>query len=632
MIRTSAFALTVLSFCAPALHAHEPEQSRSNESNIQQNEKQRPHSADSPSRFRQQRSQVESEFYLRLRDALSATVDLEARAAMQQQLNGTWRYVTAIEHDSIETYEDRDVQLVIHNELCGVFEEGTLSSSQPERFRFLMDSDPIVYTRASEQMQRIRFGKRIGTQYSFGLLKVDGNHLMVTSTPAIPNLGYMSYGNSFPDFFDGVDQIDPLYLKYIPYLFPNSFSPERTKNRQGILRRVSDSTELLDRAANLKPDGVDDPLKLTQMLRMAREQEDWLKQVHLKIEARVSSLNSRAQLAPHTNETLQKAINRWREKHSRTDSTDPTVFRDLIEALAASPDQNHTDGIPLTVDLEAGKSVTRLGKEIIAVTDGELSVYIDRQQGADTLFKRGDRIPHHQLSDFRFSLETIPYKATRSYTAGMESHPVGKSAVRVHLKQPPPTPWRPSENIPWAMRPRRSERSGTVSGVYSRNLRSVDSPGVRKPAPPPPPLPVPLPPSPPDLLTYRYNTETKLVDDFKDYAEYAPGDLFRYKAFSFDAVKVEQPPDGEDASPVWFPRYFIEVFYKSGIPHEFIVRKIESVTLESSREMSTVATAKAGETLILIRKNDWAEWFKLQDNVSDVVAHARRIMHADDEK
>ena len=627
MIRTFTIALTVFTFCAPVLHADEQESTSSDKETIQQNENARQRPTASPPLFRAPGSQDESEFDIRLRDALTSTIDVESRQTIQKQLNGTWKYVAIIRTDSIESYDERDVQLVIHNDLCGVFEDGKLSGREPDRLRILTTSDPIAYIQASEQIQKIRFGIRVGTFFSYGLLRVDGDQLMMTSTPAVPKFdGY--YGVPSPDFFDEVGLMSTALGKYIPYFFPNTCSPEGTRNRQVILRRVSDSTKLLDRVANLRPDGKEDPTRLTELLRRARVQEDWLKQAHLKIAAHVSSLNARAELAPHTDKTLQKAINNWREKYAGTNFTAPTAYQDLMEALAALPGHQLRGGYPLSVNLQAGKAVTRLGNEIIAVTDGDLSVYIDRQQGADTLFKRGDSIPHHQLSDFRFSSERIPEKATRSYTDGVESHPVGDAVVRVHLKNPRGRLWRPGENIPWVMTTRRDNVSrGQVPGAYQRNRRSIDSPRVRQSIPPAPPLPTPLPPPPPDLLTYQYNTQTKFVENYQDYAEYAPGELYRYRAFSFGEVKIEQSK-GEEIPPVWFPRYFIEVYYQSGIPKEFIARRIDSVKREPDTELSTAVPAEAGATLIRIRKDDWPKQIKLKQNVHDVVAHVRQIMQA----
>jgi len=162
------------------------------------------------------------------------------------QLNGTWEYVAAIEADRITTYDETSaMQLVILNNTWALFSKGLLVRGTVENVEY------------NEQMSPVSFIRRKGKAphaVGYAILKVDGKHLMYTTTP-LDATEFGSTSGAIGDF-----ESDPRDRKAdlnnpsggTDYGFgrlsknlPKSFSPEGTSNTQYILRRISNSTSAM---------------------------------------------------------------------------------------------------------------------------------------------------------------------------------------------------------------------------------------------------------------------------------------------------------------------------------------------------------------------------------------------------
>jgi hypothetical protein len=255
MIRTLAFAWTLFSLCSLSLQADEPSNSSSNAELVRRraeiNRRQATQLLQRLEEFHNQGNPYDGP-----REAQKATIDDETLKKIRKQLNGTWKYIAQIRADAIATRDEFDVQLVIHDDRWGIFIDEKLSSRNLEKFRILTTSDPIAFVQPFERPEGLKIPDD-SPSFSFGILKVVDDHLMMTSTPARSKSDnpFFSSGE-FPDFFEEEKPIDYTNSEFISHFLPKRFSPEGTENSQSILRRVSDSTELLDQIANKNPDGA----------------------------------------------------------------------------------------------------------------------------------------------------------------------------------------------------------------------------------------------------------------------------------------------------------------------------------------------------------------------------------------
>jgi len=184
---------------------------------------------------------------------LSISISLLALAAAQcrgdepvNHLNGTWQYVAAIESDQISTYDESStIQLVVLDNTWALFKNGVLVPGTVENVEYNQQTSPVVFVR--------RKGKAPHA-VGYGILKVNGGHLIYTITPLdATRFGSTSgaVGDYVPDSQSGstdasgpfahTDLADSRLYQHPP----KSFSPEGTSNTQYILKRINDSTSLI---------------------------------------------------------------------------------------------------------------------------------------------------------------------------------------------------------------------------------------------------------------------------------------------------------------------------------------------------------------------------------------------------
>lgn len=177
--------------------------------------------------------------------ALAATVSRADDPATR--LNGTWQYVAAIEANRITTYDESSaIQLVILDDTWAIFKNGALVHGTVENVECDQQTTPKSFVR--------RKGKAPHAVGS-AILKVIGDHLMYTTTPldatefcstsgAVGNYESDTVGGGAnPTSLFGGTNVGVGRPSQHP---PKSFSPEGTSNTQYILRRINDSTTLMN--------------------------------------------------------------------------------------------------------------------------------------------------------------------------------------------------------------------------------------------------------------------------------------------------------------------------------------------------------------------------------------------------
>ncbi|MCM2375038.1 hypothetical protein, partial [Aporhodopirellula aestuarii] len=177
--------------------------------------------------------------------AITATVSHADDPATK--LNGTWQYVVAIEADGITTYDQSSaMQLVILDNTWALFKSGMLVQGTVENVEYEQQANPKSFVR--------RKGKAPHAVGS-GILKITREHLMYTITP-LDATGFGSTSGAVGNYESdpdggGANATDPLGDTNVGVGRPSqhppkSFSPEGTSNTQYILRRINDSTSLMN--------------------------------------------------------------------------------------------------------------------------------------------------------------------------------------------------------------------------------------------------------------------------------------------------------------------------------------------------------------------------------------------------
>lgn len=163
------------------------------------------------------------------------------------QINGTWQFVVAIEADRITTYDNSSaMQLVILDNSWALFKKGKLIQGTVENVRYNKHASPVSFVRQKGKAPHV-----VGE----GILKVVGEHLMYTITPMdATRLGSKSgaVGDYDPDLQSRSpaprEPLDQEHLGGEKHSKPppKRFSPEGTSNTQYILRRINDSTSVMN--------------------------------------------------------------------------------------------------------------------------------------------------------------------------------------------------------------------------------------------------------------------------------------------------------------------------------------------------------------------------------------------------